>query len=213
MDKPLIPDYLMDYIDNLVPARPAEMQKMETLAEQTDFPIVGPASGYLCYQLARMVGAHRVFEMGSGFGYSTAWFARAVIENGGGEVYHVVWDEQLSNDARLHLAALEYAQVVRFKVGEAVQALRQAEGWFDLIFNDINKEDYAASLPVITEKLRPGGILIVDNMFWHGNIFDPGNRTRATESVRELTRLLMNGEEWIASIVPIRDGVMVAYKR
>ena len=91
MDKPLIPQYLMDYIDDLVPERPAEMQKMEAYAEKIDFPIVGPASGYLCYQVARMIGARRIFELGSGFGYSTAWFAKGVVENGGGEVFHVVW--------------------------------------------------------------------------------------------------------------------------
>ena len=72
------------------------MATMEEHARRTSFPIVGPAAGHLCYLIARMIGARRVFEMGSGFGYSTAWFARAVRENGGGEVHHVVWDEGLS---------------------------------------------------------------------------------------------------------------------
>jgi caffeoyl-CoA O-methyltransferase len=212
MDKPLIPNYLMDYIESLVPPRQPEMQAMEADAEKTDFPIVGPASGYLCYQVARMIGARRIFELGSGFGYSTAWFARAVSENGGGEVYHVVWDEELSRQARTHLAALGYEGIIHYQVGEAVQALRETAGLFDLVFNDINKEDYAASLPVISEKLRPGGVLIVDNMLWHGNIFDETDNTPATESIRKLTSLLTGSPDWIASLIPVRDGVMVAYK-
>jgi len=212
MDKPSIPEYLMEYIDRLVPPRPPEMQAMEADAEKMDFPIVGPASGYLCYQVARMIAAKRVFELGSGFGYSTAWFARAVAENGGGEVYHVVWDEELSRQARTHLAALGYDGIVRYHVGEAVQTLRKTAGSFDLIFNDINKEDYADSLPVIAEKLRPGGVLIVDNMLWHGRIFDGKDKTPATESIRKLTGLLTRSPDWIASLVPVRDGVMVAYK-
>jgi caffeoyl-CoA O-methyltransferase len=212
MDKPLIPDYVMEYIDGLVPSRPAEMQEMETYAGQIDFPIVGPASGALCYQVARMIGAKRVFELGSGFGYSTAWFARAVRENGGGEVYHVVWDDELSKQARQHLGALGYDGTIRYHVGEAVQTLRETPGPFDLIFNDINKEDYAASLPVIAEKLRPGGVLIVDNMLWHGRIFDSRDKTPATQSVRKLTELLTRDPAWIVSLVPVRDGVMVAYK-
>lgn len=213
MDRPLIPEYLMDYIDLLVPPRLAEMQAMEEDAERMDFPIVGPASGYLCYQMARMVNARRIFEMGSGFGYSTAWFARAVIENGGGEVYHVVWDEELSRQALRHLTALGYAGVVKFHVGEAVQALRQTSGPFDLIFNDINKEDYVNSLPVIAGKLRPGGVLIVDNLLWHGRIFEPQDKTPATESIRKLTGLLTRSPDWIASLIPVRDGVMLAYKK
>ena len=213
MDKALIPQYLMDYMEGLVPPRAVEMQAMERQAEEQDFPIVGPSCGFLCYQVARMIGARRVFELGSGYGYSTAWFARAVAENGGGEVHHVVWDEQLSAQARQHLEVLGYAEMVHFTVGEAVETLRATPGPFDLIFNDINKEDYPASLPVIGEKLRPGGVLIVDNLLWHGYIFDKNNHTPATEGVRRLTELLTRDPAWITSLVPLRDGLMLAYKQ
>jgi len=202
----------MDYIDSLVPSRPPEMQAMETEAEWTNFPIIGPTSGYLCYQVARMITAKRVFELGSGFGYSTAWFARAVTENGGGEVYHVVWDEDLSRQAHAHLSALGYGDIIHYHVGEAVQTLRDASGLFDLIFNDIDKEDYPNSLPVIAEKLRPGGVLIVDNMLWHGRIFDGKDHTPATDGIRRLTGLLTNNPDWVTSLIPVRDGVMLAYK-
>jgi predicted O-methyltransferase YrrM len=213
MDTPLIPEYLMEYLDGLVPKRSAEIQDMEAYAQKIDFPIIGPASGYLCYQVARMIGARRIFELGSGYGYSTAWFARAVSENGGGEVFHVVWDEALSQQARQHLAVLGYTDMIRYHVGEAVQTLRETSGPFDLVFNDINKEGYAASLPVIAEKLRPGGVLIVDNMLWHGQIFQPGDKSPATGSVRKLTELLTSSLDWIVTLVPVRDGVMVAYKK
>jgi len=213
MDMTLLSPQVEMYLDQLVPARSSELQAMEAYAEKTGFPIIGPATGYLCYLITRMITARRVFELGSGFGYSTAWFAKAVVENGGGEVYHAVWDEDLSQRARKHLAALGYEAIVRFHVGEAVQALREAEGPFDLIFNDINKEAYADSLPVIAEKLRPGGVLMIDNMLWHGRIFDAADKTPATEGVRKLTQLLTQDPGWIASLVPVRDGVMVAYKK
>ncbi|MEW5988703.1 MAG: O-methyltransferase [Chloroflexota bacterium] len=212
MTNELISTQVREYLDKLAPARPAEMQRMEEYARQVDFPIIGPACGYLCYQVARMIGARRVFELGSGYGYSTAWFAQAVKENGGGVVYHTVWDEGLSQKARGHLVALGLDSLVQFRVSEAVQALRETAGPFDLIFNDINKEGYPASLPVIREKLRPGGVLIVDNMLWSGRIFDPGNRTEATEGIRELTRRLTADPGWITTLIPIRDGLMVAMK-
>jgi predicted O-methyltransferase YrrM len=213
MTQPLIPDYLMGYLDGLVPPRPPEMQAMEAYAEKINFPIIGPASGYLCYQVARMIGARRIFELGSGYGYSTAWFAKAVGENGGGEVFHVVWDAELSRQARQHLAALGYDGIIKYHVGEAVQTLRNTAGPFDLIFNDINKEGYADSLPVIAEKLRPGGVLVVDNMLWHGNIFDDEDKSPATNGVRKLTEMLIHSPDWIMALVPVRDGVGVAYKR
>src|SRR5512141_2407389 len=123
----VLQDQLETYLDSLVPARSAEMQAMEKYAHETGFPIVGPASGQLCYLIARMIGARRVFELGSGYGYSTAWFARAVRENGGGEVHHVVWDEDLSKRARTHLDRLGYGDIVRYHVAEAVETLRATD--------------------------------------------------------------------------------------
>lgn len=203
---------LRGYLDGLVPPRDAQMSDMEAYAREHDFPIIGPAAGYLCYQIARMVGARSVFELGSGYGYSTAWFARAVRENGGGVVHHVVWDEGLSDKARRYLGALNFDPVVQYTVGEAVQALREADGPFDLIFNDIDKIGYPASLPVIKEKLRPGGVMIVDNLLWHGAIFDANDLAADTEAIREFTRAVTHDPSWIASLVPIRDGVLVAMK-
>ena len=106
MSYELLPEHLSTYLEGLVPERLPEMQAMEAYAQKIGFPIIGSTSGQLCYQIARISGARRIFEMGSGFGYSTAWFARAVEENGGGEVYHVVWDVDLSKQARQHLGAL-----------------------------------------------------------------------------------------------------------
>jgi predicted O-methyltransferase YrrM len=201
---------LSPYLDGLVPPRPPAMMAMEVEAERTNFPIIGPAAGYFCYLITRLTGARSVFELGSGFGYSTAWFARAVKENGGGTVYHTVWDEKLSRRARAHLAALGLSDLVTFRVGEAVAALREAEGPFDLVFNDIDKDGYAASLPVIKSRLRNGGVLIVDNLLWSGRIFDASETSSSTAGIREFTARVTSDPEWAASIVPIRDGLLVA---
>ena len=202
----------MDYIDSLVPSRPSEMQAMETEAEWTNFPIIGPASGYLCYQVARMISAKRVFELGSGFGYSTAWFARAVTENGGGEVYHVVWDEDLSRQARTHLTALGYDEHYSLPCGGGganparnVRSLRP-----DLQRHRQGRLSQLAS--GYRRETSPGGVLIVDNMLWHGRIFDGKDQTPATKGIRKLTGLLTRSPEWVTSLVPVRDGVMLAYK-
>jgi len=185
---------------------------MEAYARERDFPIIGPVVGHLCYQVARMIGARRVFELGSGFGYSTAFFARAVEENGGGVVHHVVWDDDLAKQARRHLEAMGHARTVTYHVGEAIETLRSQDGPFDLIFNDIDKHAYPASLPVIEARLRPGGVLIVDNMLWSGRIFDARDASADTQGVRELTRLLTISPGWTTSVIPIRDGVVIAIK-
>jgi predicted O-methyltransferase YrrM len=210
---PLIANEVSAYLESLVPARDPELVAMEAYAREQDFPIIGPVVGHLCYQMARMIGARRVFELGSGFGYSTAFFARAVEENGGGVVHHVVWDEALSTQARTHLNALGYGGLITYHVDEAIETLRSQDGPFDLIFNDIDKHAYPASLPVIESKLRPGGVLIIDNMLWSGRIFDPRDSSADTAGVREITRMLTTSPKWTTSVIPIRDGVVVAIRR
>jgi caffeoyl-CoA O-methyltransferase len=210
---PLTVDQIKPYLESLVPERPEEMVEMERYAARKRFPIIGPAAGQYCYQLARLMNARRIFELGSGYGYSTAWFARAVQENGGGVVHHVVWDDELSQMARGYLAALGYEDIVQFAVREAIQALRETSGPFDLIFSDINKEAYPESLNVIDRKLRSGGVLIVDNMFLSGRVFDKSDQSESALGVREFTRRVTSDLRWIISVVPIRDGLLVAYKQ
>jgi caffeoyl-CoA O-methyltransferase len=209
----LISPQVSQYLDTLVPVHEPEMQEMEAMAARTNFPIIGPALGYLCYLVTRMLGAKRVFEMGSGYGYSTAWFAKAVIENGGGEVFHVVLDPDLSKQARQHLSVMGYEKVVAFQVGEAIHMLEETSGPFDIIFNDIDKEAYPASLEVIEPKLRTGGVLLIDNMLWGGRIFNSSDKAPTTEGVREFTRRITSDPKWITALIPIRDGVIVAMKR
>ncbi len=204
---------IQDFLAGLVPVREPEMQSMEDYAEKTGFNIIGPASGYMCYLIARLIGARSVFELGSGYGYSTAWFAKAVKENGGGVVHHVVWDQKLSGMAKEHLAKLGYEGIIQYHVAGAVAALKETPGPFDLIFCDIDKHGYPAALPVIESKLRPAGVLITDNIIWHGRIFDGSDKSADTNGVRDFTRMISQDPKWVASVMPIRDGVMVAYKK
>src|SRR5436853_3881880 len=141
------------YMDELVPPRAARLAELEVEARRTGFPIIGPATGHLCYLLTRLSNARQVFELGSGFGYSTAWFARAVKENGGGIVHHVVWDDRLSREARENLVALGLADVVQFPVGEAVATLQQAPGALGVTFNDTDTQDYPTAPDLVATQL------------------------------------------------------------
>jgi len=208
----LLPTEINTYLDGLVPERHPALLEMEEVARKTDFPIIGPACGHLCYQLARLIGARQVFELGSGFGYSTAWFAKAVKENGGGTVHHVVWDEKLSTRARHYLGAMGLDDVVTFHVSEAVATLKEHRGPFDIVFNDIDKDGYPAALSVIVDRVRPGGLLITDNMLWSARILDEKDQSPATQGVRDITRLVCADKRWIPSIVPLRDGMLVALR-
>ena len=120
------------------------LAEMEEVARHTRFPIIDRAASKCCYLLCRLAKVRTVFEMGSGYGYSTAWFAMAVRDNGGGVVHHVVWDEELSRKARDYLQRTNLSEFVRFTVGEAVETLRNTTGHFGCIFVDIEKAGLSA---------------------------------------------------------------------
>lgn len=200
------------YIANLARLEDPVFREMEEEARRLNFPIIGPAAGRFCYLIARAINARKVFEMGSGFGYSTAWFARAVRDNGGGIVHHVVWDDDLSRKAQRYLTAAGLEGFVTYTVAEAVETLQKTPETFDLIFNDIDKEGYPASVAVMKSKLRVGGILLVDNMLWRGRILDPQDRSTSTEGVRRITQLLHEDPDFVCSVVPIRDGLLTALR-
>jgi caffeoyl-CoA O-methyltransferase len=203
---------LIDYLNGLARHGDPVLERLEKQAAETRFPIIGPPAGQFCYLVARMLGARRIFELGSGFGYSTIWFAKAVRDNGGGEVYHTVWDEELSRQARANIEEAGLSSIVRFQVSEAVAALTQQQGPFDIIFNDIDKHGYPDSIPVIKPRLRTGGVLIIDNMLWHGQAWETGNTDPSTEGVRKVTQLIHDDPEFVSSLVPIRDGMITALK-
>src|SRR5438132_12949459 len=106
-----------DYLAQLSRHGNPVLDRLEEEAREERFPIIGPAAGRFCHLAARMIGARRIFELGSGFGYSTLWFARAAREAGGGEVFHTVWDEGLSARARANIQEAGYSDLVRFHVG------------------------------------------------------------------------------------------------
>lgn len=214
---------MQTWLESLLPARPAELERMEEHARLHHFPIIGALNGQLCYVLTRLHDARRVFELGSGYGYSTAWFARAVAENVAdqshspaaasqlpAEVHHCVWDEELSAQARTHLAALGHSELVQFHVGEAVATLQGIDGLFDLIFLDITKRDYPAAIAPIESHLRPGGVLLADNMLYRGRPWDGSLHDEGTTAIRHVAAYLSNSPRWATTIVPLRDGMLVA---
>ena len=159
------------YLSEVNPPADPLILEMERSGRERGFPIIGPQVGQLCEILARSIGAKRIYEMGSGFGYSTWWFSRVVGPDG--QVVHSDGSQALSDEARDWLTRAELANRVRFEVGDARQLIAAEQGPFDLIFCDIDKEGYPEALELARPRLRSGGLLIVDNTIWSGRVAQP----------------------------------------
>lgn len=204
---PRIDEYLRGLYDDGDPVR----HEMEALARERRFPIVGPVVGRHLEVLARAIGARRVFELGSGYGYSALFFARAV--GPGGQVHCTDLSEENAALARGFLERAGLWERVTYHREEATAALRKVGGTWDIVYNDIDKEGYPATVDLAHAHLRTGGLFITDNVLWSGRILPGRDDGRAaTRGVAEFTRRLMGHPGFLTAIDPTRDGVAVAVK-
>jgi len=199
------------YVYSLLPPRDAVLQEMEAEAANRNIPIVGPAVGRALHQFAQMIGAHKVFELGSAIGYSTIWWARAVGAEG--RVFYSDGDQKNADKARRYFDRAGVADRIEILVGDALELLSEHKGPFDIIFNDVDKQDYPRVFRLAVPRVRKGGLFISDNVLWHGRVAEPLKANdAATRGILEFNKLLYGSKELYTTILPLRDGLGVAMK-
>jgi predicted O-methyltransferase YrrM len=161
------------YFRNLVPPRSALIRSLEEQAQREDIPIVGPLVGELLYILVRATHAVRVLELGTATGYSALFLAEACAAIKG-RLTTLEWDAEMARQAEVNLAAAGLTPWVEIRCTDALEEMTQLEGQYDLIFMDIEKEDYATLLPQCSRITAPGGLLLADNVAFADA--DPFNR-------------------------------------
>jgi predicted O-methyltransferase YrrM len=200
-----------DYIYSLLPPRDEVLTEIETQAAQRKIPIVGPAVGRILYQLALMINAKTVFELGSAIGYSTIWWARAVGESG--RVIYTDGDRKKADEARGYFERAGVAKQIAIKTGDALELISEEKQQFDIVFNDIDKEDYPRVLKLALPRLRKGGLFVTDNVLWSGKVAQEDPTEASTKAILEFNRMLYASKDLFTTILPIRDGVAVAIKK
>ena len=200
-----------DYLYSMLPKRDEVLAEMESYATKHNIPIVGPAVARVLQQLAMMINAKTVCELGSAIGYSTIWWARAVGE--GGRVVYTDGDSRNAELARGYFDRAKVSKRISIHTGDALEFLSEQRQEFDIIFNDIDKEDYPRVLRLVPPRLRKGGLFITDNVLWSGRVADKKPADARTKAIAEFNRLLYNSPEFFTTILPIRDGIAVALKK
>jgi caffeoyl-CoA O-methyltransferase len=207
-----IQDDVEQYLYSLLPERDVVISEMERYAEEHRVPIVGPAVARMLTLFAQVSGAKRIFEMGSAIGYSTIWLARAAGPKG--KVTYTDGDPANAQRAQEYFRRAGVARRINVQVGDALELLKKTPGKFDLIFNDVNKDQYPDALRVALPKLKRGGLFITDNTLWSGKAALPAALDdAATRGVQEFNRLVYASKELYPVLIPLRDGVTVCRKQ
>ncbi len=197
------------YLEASIPTRPQTLREMENYAKDKKYPIVGPLVGRYLYQMTVLTKAKKIFELGSGFGYSAIWFSLAARGKG-----RLVLTDKKKEYKRLALDFFKKAGLesqIEYKVGNALNTLKKLDGPFDIIFNDVDKLDYPKTIDLVAPRLKKGGLFITDNLLWSGKILDksPGKNTKA---ILEFTNELYRDGRFYTTIMPIRDGLAISVK-
>lgn len=188
------------------------LEEMENEAAKRYFPIVGRLAGMFLETMTLSIGAKRIFEFGSGFGYSASWFARAVGE--GGTVVCCEYKEENCKAAEVYLKRQKLWERVQYHNESAFDVFKRQDEEFDLIFCDADKEDYPKIFELAKTKLRKGGLYIADNVLWDGQVVinDEDEVDDLTAAIIRHNRLVTEDPDFKSFINPIRDGLLSAVR-
>jgi caffeoyl-CoA O-methyltransferase len=171
---------------------------------------ISPDEGRLLHVLLRAVAARQVLEIGALGGYSGIWLARALPP--GGRLTTIEKDPRHAGLARQAYAEAGLAEQVRLIEGTALDVLPTLPPGFDAAFVDADKEPMAQYFEWCVRLLRPGGLLLADNAFFHGAVADPADHSGNAAGVRAFNRLAATDPRVVSAVIPIRDGVVVSVK-
>ncbi len=201
----LIDESLARYLEDFARESPQPAQHMEEEARDREFPIVGPVVGRFLSLVAGAIDPDEIFELGSGFGYSAFWFARATDAR----IHLTDYDQANLDRARAYLEDPFDPYRFEYHVGDALESLGSSGEALDLLFVDHDKNQYPDVLDLAPEALTDSSWLIADNVLWRGQVTRTENLDDSTRALRTFNERLREGS-WNASILPVRDGLALA---
>ena len=212
----IVPDAIERYLSGLNRASDAVLDEIARANEARGLPLVDAEVGALLRVLAITVNASRILEIGTAIGYSGIWLAGALPP--GGMLLTMEVSEERAREARENFARAGVSERVSVIVGDAQLKIAKVSGPFDLIFQDGDKKLYAPLLDRLVALLRPGGLLITDNVLWDGEVvpgFAATSRHDAadTRAIAEYNERLASHPQLVTTIVPLRDGVSISVRR
>lgn len=221
MTDTVVPEAVTRLAGQLGPDRDEIIEEMDQQADEVGFPTVGPEVGTWLSVLARLTDSERIFEFGSGFGYSAYWFARGLSADG--EIVLTEIDAAELDQARRYFERAGISDCAHFEHGDAIDIVEQYDGPFDIVLIDNEKHRYREALQAVEEKLRPGSVVLADNAITAGIIdrddvialLDGESVPDATESSRgiaEYHEYVRGHEQFETALLPLGEGVAVSVR-
>ncbi|WP_297889014.1 O-methyltransferase [Sulfurihydrogenibium sp.] len=199
------------YIDSLNQLSYVEdedvLNHMEDYAEKSGFPIVNRSVGRFLYLITKLKNPKLIVEIGSGYGYSAYWFAKAIDS---GKVVLTDYKPENLEKAKEYLGKSGLLEKVEFRVGNGVEIAKEYKD-VDIFFFDHEKSKYLDTVLQLKTNLKSGGLIIADNTLWHGKVLQE-NPDNQTKKIKEFNEYMFSSKEFFTTLIPLRDGVLIALK-
>jgi caffeoyl-CoA O-methyltransferase len=211
----IVPAAIEQYLATLNRWSDPVLDEIARVGAERDLPLIDPEVGALLGVLARSIGARRVLEIGTAVGYSGIWLARALPADG--LLITMEYDAERAAEAKRNFERAGVADRANVMVGDAALLVAKVAGPFDLVFQDGAKELYEPLLDRLIALLRPGGLLITDNVLWNGEVVpgfvgEPTRDAASTAAIGNYNARLAAHPQLMTSVVPLRDGVAISVK-
>lgn len=210
-----ITDELDDYV---VKHSEDEPELLQQLTRETYQKILQPRmlsghyQGRVLSMISKLVNPKFILEIGTYTGYSALCLAEGLQNNG--ELHTIDINEELANFQQKYFDASDYGTQIHQYVGDALVIIPTLDKTFDLIFIDADKENYVNYFHQIIDKLKPGGIILSDNVLWSGKVIEPLKVDDiSTKGILEYNQLLKNDSRVESVLLPIRDGLTISRKK
>ena len=198
-----------EYLDQLLTQSDPLLAEMEDYAAEHSVPIADREVARFLEITARTTGARRALEIGMAIGYSVVHLARGMGENG--VVVTIEPSDDMIRAATGYLKRAGLLDRVEIERGKALEVMPALEETFDLLFIDAVKQEYSQYLDLGLQRLRNGGVIIVDNLLWGGQVAT-GDTESSTVALREFNHYFMNHPQLLAEVLPVGDGLGYAVK-
>ncbi|WP_126662927.1 O-methyltransferase [Haloterrigena salifodinae] len=218
-------DVLSDDIGRFVravgPSPDETLREMGDYAREEGFPYVGPEVGATLRLLARLTDAERIFEFGSGYGYSAYWMAEALPDDG--EIVLTEVDEDELEMAREYMREGGYDDRARYELGDALETIDDYDGPFDAVLIDCQKHRYRDAFEAVREKLSPGGVVVADNAITAAPMDferllalvegeDPGDVDEHTQGIADYLERVTDDPDFETIALPLGEGIAISYR-
>lgn len=212
----IVPDAVEHYLASLNRAGDRVLDEIAREGQAHNLPLVDAEVGALLRVLATSVSARRILEIGTAIGYSGIWLAGALPADG--MLFTMEKDPERARIAKTNFERAGLAGRAGIILGDAQVTINKVSGPFDLIFQDGHKPLYVTLLDRLVAMLRPGGLLVTDNVLWDGEVVPgfvdrPAKNADDTRALIEYNQKLNAHPQLLTATVPLRDGVAISVKR